>query len=314
MDGNLKFSDGFSCFYAYSIRNLANCYMEYFGFDHTGGFNGPQRSVLDLEPIFGFVKNYTGCDLINEPNSKCKRKRKKGKWRPYIDRNGDSSKSSEFPDKVPVGLGIMGRLKVKSKHNFVTIFYKEDDECEDESMPFERHFPGDDGPDFPLPLTEQESFKVEKRGRVNPKYKIEINAERVIKYSGVRKESSDESPDSSSSASYEHHDSTHKTIHVPLHFEDGCTLWKGGSTEETSHREREHKDTKKLSKTKKKPVAIKKKKVIVKQKTKKKAKLIKKTKTAESSEIMTTTEVALEAPKRKTFIDWILPPGVRRAV
>ncbi|KAI1691527.1 hypothetical protein Ddc_24184 [Ditylenchus destructor] len=244
---------------------------------------------------------------------------------PYIDRNGDSSESGEFPDKVPPNPGVKAHLKIKSKRNLVKILY---DEGEGETY---AHSPGDDGPDFPLHPTYENSFKVEKRGRINPTYKIEINAgvrrvlliltgksklwfrvhcyacgawievksnckESVIKFSGAAgfEESSDNSVPSDASASYHYksHHSTHKRIHVPLHFESGCTLWKGGNTEQSQHRDREHKDAK----------------------NRPKAKLIKSTKTAESSEIMTTTEVALEEPKRKTFIDWILPPGVRRAV
>ncbi|KAI1715034.1 hypothetical protein DdX_08312 [Ditylenchus destructor] len=109
--GNLlKFSDGFSCYYDFGFNQIVDCFMDYFGFDHNGGFRGCQRSVLDLQGIFDFIKHYTGCDLINEPNTKCKSTHQKGKGSALgFDVDGDNagggpmfhlmddSKSTPFP-------------------------------------------------------------------------------------------------------------------------------------------------------------------------------------------------------------------------
>ncbi|KAI1700589.1 hypothetical protein DdX_16619 [Ditylenchus destructor] len=285
----MNFSDGFSCtFYGYGVSDLVGCYMTYFGFGHEKGFSGAQHSVYDLQPIFDYIKIYTGCDLINEPNEKCKRKRFDGKWRPYIDRNDNSPESGEFPSQIPP-FPWQAHLEVKSERRVVKISYKEDDISQESFKPM---IPGNDGPHFPLPLTTQSTIKVEKRGRFKPKYKIEFSYRyirvlliltgksklwfRVHCYScgsWIEVKSNCKERVIKSSAG--------GTIHVPLdnsNDEGGrCTLWKGGSNEET------------------------------RRKSNSKAKSA----SDESLEEKTITEVEKHSPERKEFGDWILPPGVR---
>ncbi|KAI1702125.1 hypothetical protein Ddc_17263 [Ditylenchus destructor] len=272
--------------------------MDYFGIDHQGGFDAgediedrdddddplhyaPKRtSVPDLQPIFDFIKIYTGCDLINEPNTKCKSEHKEGRWRPYIDRN-DPKERDEFPHKIP-GRHAKGHLKIKSKRKFVKISYEEDDgRCEGDSRESFKHLFDTsikDGPHFPIPRTLQNLIKVKKQGRDHQKFKIEINSgpsrvlliltgksklwfrvhcydcgawveikanceERVIKYSNGRGQSKKVEPKEG-------------TIHVPLENNNS----------------------------------------------------------AESLERKESTEVKKQEPKGKSFGDWIIPPSVRKAV
>jgi len=72
----LNFADGYKCYgeskEAHDLDDLVSCYMAYFGFDHSGGFKGCQRTTVDLGPIFQLVQHYTSCDLVNEAdNAKC---------------------------------------------------------------------------------------------------------------------------------------------------------------------------------------------------------------------------------------------------
>ncbi|KAI1706577.1 hypothetical protein Ddc_15241 [Ditylenchus destructor] len=274
----LKFSDGFRCYYNrhhnHNIHQLVGCYMDYFRFNHEIGF-GCQRSVLDLKAVFDFIKDISGCDLINKPNTKCKRRHKKNQ-----------------------------KINVKSKRNFVKISavmknwsYRQD------AMNPDNKAVGD-GPDFPYPkYGEENSLKVIKRGRFNANYTIEINAfegfgrllliltgksklwfrihcygcgawveitmdcnERVIKYS----------------------DNPQYPVHIPLDNDEGdeCTLWKGGETKKTKRRESEHKMAK----------------------IKRELTIRLKTTTMEPLVDESTTEVPLKTGENE-FGDWIIPPG-----
>ncbi|KAI1715035.1 hypothetical protein DdX_08313 [Ditylenchus destructor] len=234
---------------------------------------------------------------------------------PDDDGGGDSGDRDDYDSVInPTGAGD---LNITSRRNFVKISYVEGNAIGGGFlggfMPSpisilpsssEANAQGNDGPDFPLPTVAGNSMRVIKDGRFNANYTIEINGyggarrllllltgksqlwfrlhcylcsawmevttdcnERVITYSANK-----------------------PTMHVPLSNnndsdEDGeCSLWKGGSTEETRRREKENKRARKHPKRPK-------------------------TTTMEPLEEETTTEVPMRAPIKQAFGDQLVPDG-----
>ncbi|KAI1702599.1 hypothetical protein DdX_15380 [Ditylenchus destructor] len=181
-----------NCDYEYDFLGVVSCYMQYFGFDHEGGFHGCRRSVLNLKGIFQFIEYYTECDLINDPkNIKCKSGQKKGRrlkdgqgqWedgqlmffspKHYLDdppENLTQVLQSSIEDKVQ-----KVNVDIKSTRKSVRISYFEEDNGAIEPMSFEEDDGSGDGPDFPLPTGHGNTMEVTKHGRYNANYTIEIN-------------------------------------------------------------------------------------------------------------------------------------------
>ncbi|KAI1694975.1 hypothetical protein Ddc_21609 [Ditylenchus destructor] len=302
---NVTLSDGFTCSYGSDINEIVACYMDYFSFNHFGGF-GCQRSVVDLKAIFDFVKHETGCDLINEPNAKCKntrKKRKKGLTRIGLeDANYDNTgETSNGYAKIY----LMSDLKITSKPSLVHISYVQHVNIPppfgvDQPPQLESIAVGD-GPKFPYPKNEERtSFKLTKRGRFNANYTIEINAfdgfgRLVLTLTGKSKlwfrihcygcgtwvEVSTNCKEKMIKYNVM---SKESTVHIPLDKNNGegddCHLWKGGETKKTLLREKAYKK---------------------KQKTVKKRKIVRKPK-------------ATPVMPNKGFGDWLIPPGLRRVM
>ncbi|KAI1703494.1 hypothetical protein Ddc_16515 [Ditylenchus destructor] len=303
---NVTLSDGFTCSYGSDINQIVACYMDYFSFNHFGGF-GCQRSVVDLKAIFDFVKHETGCDLINAPNAKCKNTRKKRKRR-LASAYANSDNSGETSDESSK-IYLMSDLKITSKPSLVHITYVQhasipsafgDDM--DQGPQLESIAVGD-GPKFPYPKNEERtSFKLTKRGRFNANYTIEINSfdgfgRLVLTLTGKSKlwfrihcygcgtwvEVSTNCKEKMIKYNVM---SKESIVHIPLDKNNGesevdeCHLWKGGETKKTELREKQYK---------KKQRKVKQRKIVRKPKT------------------------TVVEPK-KGFGDWLIPPGLRRVM
>ncbi|KAI1704917.1 shK domain-like domain-containing protein [Ditylenchus destructor] len=183
-----------NCDYESDFLGVVSCYMDYFGFDHEGGFHGCRRSVLNLQGIFQFIEYYTGCDLINDlKNRKCKSEHKKGKRLEYGQGQWEDGKFifpalphyylSDPPENLTQVLQSSTEGKVQKVHlnisstrKSVQISYFEEDHSDliPTSSEEEEQQAGD-GPNFPMPTGHGSSMKVAKQGRFNANYTIEIN-------------------------------------------------------------------------------------------------------------------------------------------